>query len=719
MPAPVPTVLVLDPAGIVAAAVEEALALLPDRPELLVSRTGSIPETLISSNRPVAIVAAPSWTATAAKLRRLGTLARQLPTASLLLAIVDRPAASLRELIQTGADDLLPPMSVDELAAALGRGLRIAQRRANRPVRIGRLTTVASPTGGAGKTFLATNLASFVAKVTGERVVLVDLDLQFGEVSTALRLRPEMSIADAVPAIRDAECEADGVAQLSEILLAHEGGFSVLAAPADPVEADSITPADVEVVLNALRRVADHVIVDTPAGLPPHVLAALRLSDSVIAVGTPGRPSLHNLDQFLRAVSVVTSSRTEVSCVLNQQPEESSPDLSDFAGRFPQGFVAVLPHDREASRSINFGVPLVLAAGGSPLTRALTGALPKLLAGGDRTPVLQAPAGFAPVVVDVPVPDDEWDDVDFGFPAPVSESLGEDPELDVPDVAATAAGPAPRPCVAASSPRRRHACAHRAILPARRHGVASGPHPSHPDWPSGRAGTAGPQRRPIRLRGPPGPDPPFELCIHIQAGPGRAGLLVLRRARQALPERIHLAGQVGLVSAVVEDDVGHSPALGVGRLSGHPPPGVGRIQPPSGQPLEPRVLGGFHDDDQLVSASRRLHEQGDVGDDDRPGRHLGDPAGGLLGYQGMHDPVERGQRLTVAEDLGGEGRPVEGTVGPDHVRTEAFDDRVEAGPARLDDLTGDGVGVDHHRASGRQQTGHGGLPGPDTPAQSD
>src|SRR5687768_3586241 len=125
MPDLVPTVLVLDPAGIVAAAVEEALALLPDRPDLLVSRTGSIPETLLSSNRPVTIVAAPSWTATAVKLRRLGSLARQLPTASLLLAIVDRPAASLRELIQTGADDLLPPMSVQELSVALGRGLRI------------------------------------------------------------------------------------------------------------------------------------------------------------------------------------------------------------------------------------------------------------------------------------------------------------------------------------------------------------------------------------------------------------------------------------------------------------------------------------------------------------------------------------------------------------------------------------------------------------------
>jgi pilus assembly protein CpaE len=514
MPDPVPTVLVLDPAGIVAAAVEEALALLPSRPELLVSRTGAIPQHLMEPGLPVVIVAAPSWTATAAKLRRVGTLARQLPQASLMLAIADRPAATLRELVQTGADDLLAPRSTEELAAAIARGLRITQRRVNRPVRVGRLTTVASPTGGAGKTFLATNLASYVGKVTGERVVLVDLDLQFGEVCTALRLRPESSISDAVAAIRNAENDAEGDAHLAELLLTHEGGFSVLAAPADPVEADSVTAADVELVLAALRRVADHVIVDTPAGLPPLAMTALRMSDQVVALGTPGRPSLHNLDQFLKAVSVVTPPRTEVSCILNQQPEDTTPDLSDFPGRFGDGFVAVLPYDREASRSINYGVPLVLASGTCPLSRALATSLPKLLAGGDRTPVLRAPAGFHPPVVEIPALDDEWDEFEEFEEPPVEVVLDDEPEP-------VAAEPPPLPCVAASARRRPVHCRHRSAFTLVHDATAAPYHPSRPDWPSGRPGTAGPQRQPKRLRGPPGPDPPTSYVFASR--PARGG----------------------------------------------------------------------------------------------------------------------------------------------------------------------------------------------------
>ena len=76
---------------------------------------------------------------------------------------------------------------------------------------------------------MATNMGLFLARHTGKKVVLVDLDLQFGEVSTALRLRPDYTIYDALH--RD---DADGFEfgeHLDEFLVEHERGFSVLAAP--------------------------------------------------------------------------------------------------------------------------------------------------------------------------------------------------------------------------------------------------------------------------------------------------------------------------------------------------------------------------------------------------------------------------------------------------------------------------------------------------------
>ncbi len=62
----------------------------------------------------------------------------------------------------------------------------------------GRVFTISSATGGCGKTFFATNLAHFLARYTGKRVCIVDLDLQFGEVVTVLRLRPRFTIFDVL-----------------------------------------------------------------------------------------------------------------------------------------------------------------------------------------------------------------------------------------------------------------------------------------------------------------------------------------------------------------------------------------------------------------------------------------------------------------------------------------------------------------------------------------
>ena len=91
---------------------------------------------------------------------------------------------------------------------------------------------MSSATGGCGKTFLATNLAYMLSHYTGKRACIVDLDLQFGEVSTALRLRPRYTIFDALE--RTAGEEPDLEAHIEDYLVTHETGFSVLAAPKDP-----------------------------------------------------------------------------------------------------------------------------------------------------------------------------------------------------------------------------------------------------------------------------------------------------------------------------------------------------------------------------------------------------------------------------------------------------------------------------------------------------
>src|SRR5205807_9411494 len=107
---------------------------------------------------------------------------------------------------------------------------------------VGRVFTTSSATGGCGKTFYATNLAYFLTHYTGKRTCIVDLDLQFGEVSTALRLRPRFTIFDALQ--RDEEDESALADHIEEYMVKHDTGIYLLPAPKDPSEADRISPPD-------------------------------------------------------------------------------------------------------------------------------------------------------------------------------------------------------------------------------------------------------------------------------------------------------------------------------------------------------------------------------------------------------------------------------------------------------------------------------------------
>ena len=99
------------------------------------------------------------------------------------------------------------------------------------------VVAVVSPKGGNGKTTIAANLAAAMARLSDP--VIVDLDVHFGDVEYAFRLRPYHRIDTVIAELQDHP--ADGVEHL---LTAHPTGLSALCAPADPVSAASLRYSD-------------------------------------------------------------------------------------------------------------------------------------------------------------------------------------------------------------------------------------------------------------------------------------------------------------------------------------------------------------------------------------------------------------------------------------------------------------------------------------------
>ncbi len=400
-----PRFLVLDRAGDLATDVRAALHEV--QPDASVD-TANDPATLadvLRNNGPYHVLVVGPAMGSRATVAQLEALHHQAPATSIVLTFLRRPTATMREIVRTGACDLLSlPVDEKELQESLVRALELARKLEPKttvvapaaeaaPARqtgLGRVFTTSSATGGCGKTFLATNLGYFFAQHTGKRTCVIDLDLQFGEVTTALRLRPRFTISDALN--REDTDDTDLREHIEEYLVQHETGFWVLPAPKEPSEADHITSPDVTRIIEAARASFDYVIVDTPAALTEIVLAAFDLSDVLFTMATLDLPSIRNMGVFLNQLERLKIPSDNIQLLLNKAEKGVGIDVEQVTRLFPKQFAAVLPYAKEVSRSINLGMPVLASAPNSEISRLMTSGMAPLLPEDLRLRVAPAPA---------------------------------------------------------------------------------------------------------------------------------------------------------------------------------------------------------------------------------------------------------------------------------------------------------------------------------------
>ncbi|GAA1889782.1 response regulator [Paeniglutamicibacter psychrophenolicus] len=230
----------------------------------------------------------------------------------------------------------------------------------------GRVIAVMSPKGGVGKTTIATNLAVGLSKIAPMGVVILDLDLQFGDVSSALNLDPEHTITDAV---------FGAAAQDSMVLKAYlsvgESGVYALCGPKNPADADLITAEQVAILVSQLAAEFQYVVLDTAPGLGEHLLAALELTTDAVWVCGMDVPSIRGLNNglaVLRELQLIPEGR---HVVLNFADKRNGLTVQDIELSIGLPVDAVIPVSRSVSLSTNKGIPLLAEKTRGPAWRNL------------------------------------------------------------------------------------------------------------------------------------------------------------------------------------------------------------------------------------------------------------------------------------------------------------------------------------------------------------
>jgi pilus assembly protein CpaE len=275
------------------------------------------------------------------------------------------PNGFLRQAFEAGADDVITlPQPSEQVAFTLQKVIARRKGLAMPGKATAPLVAVLGPKGGTGKTLVATNLAVALAQ-RDANVVLVDLDLQFGDIGLALGLSPERTMYDLMKAGAPFDHE-----KLDRHLIRHSSGVKVLIAPTRPDQASAVSIDFLRDIYASLRTMCDAVIVDTPPGFTPEVIATIDVSTEICMVGMLDSLSLKNTKLGLETLDLMGYDTDRVSLLLNRADSRvgiTPDDVSMIVGRAPDVSV---PSDREIPRSVNEGTPIVAAKPSSGAAKA-------------------------------------------------------------------------------------------------------------------------------------------------------------------------------------------------------------------------------------------------------------------------------------------------------------------------------------------------------------
>jgi pilus assembly protein CpaE len=293
---------------------------------------------------------------------------RQHATRPIVLLCPSGTGGYIGEAFQNGVDDIvaMPGEADAALDLALSRQLVFALEKAVMRRRgtaapkeqaVRNVICVLGLKGGSGKTLTSVNLAVALADA-GHSVVIMDLDLQFGDVALAMGLTPMRTIYDLVRSGGSLDA-----GKLEDFLMEHSSGARALLAPVRPDQAAMITVPFLSEVQRLLGEMFEFVVLDTSPSFGPEVISSVDASNHVLVVAMRDTLSLKNTKVGLETLERMEYDRRRVKILLNRANTNVGIEREDVLAILGRDVDILLPSSRDITRSVNQGVPITMQRG--------------------------------------------------------------------------------------------------------------------------------------------------------------------------------------------------------------------------------------------------------------------------------------------------------------------------------------------------------------------
>jgi pilus assembly protein CpaE len=297
----------------------------------------------------------------------IGKISTNHKTCKIIVTSSGYSTETIIKAMRAGAREFLPkPLIKDDFVTALNKikeqvsGFHSEEKKC-------RIITTFSNKGGIGKTAIATNLALELANMTKERVALIDLNLQLGDITTFLDINPSFDISYVVQNLS----RIDETFLLSTLEKYKETSLYVLADPPYLEQAEDITAEQISALFDVLKQAFSYIVVDTSANFDGKTITALDHSDLILLITIVNLPAVRNCQRCLELFERLGYEKAKTKIILNRFMENDEikvEDVEDVLGKkvywkIPNNYFTIMS-------AINKGIPVGLINADSNISKS-------------------------------------------------------------------------------------------------------------------------------------------------------------------------------------------------------------------------------------------------------------------------------------------------------------------------------------------------------------